>query len=80
MTKKGKKIQVIHVKKPTIGEFYYFRFAGSWEYGKILKKSEELTKHYNHQWFTFVNCDRGFETRYPVSIYNIRNVKPTFNT
>lgn len=76
MAKKKKKLEVIHVKKPIIGETYYFYFAGSWEVGKLECTSDKLTETYGHRWFTFVNGNYGRQMRYPVSIYNIRKEHP----
>tara|TARA_B100000768_G_scaffold58034_1_gene56205 strand:+ start:1005 stop:1253 length:249 start_codon:yes stop_codon:yes gene_type:complete len=80
MAKKTKKIEIIHVKKPIIGETYYFYFAGGWEIGKLDCASDKLTETYGHRWFTFVNGKYGREMRYPVSIYNIRKEKPKKET
>jgi hypothetical protein len=75
MTKK-KKIEKIYVKKPKKGEFYWFWFAGSITYGKLLKPCDKLTAHYGEPWFTLED-KRG--TKYPVSIFKLRNVKPKYS-
>lgn len=73
---KNKKPQEIYVVKPKIGEKYYFKFAGSIQYGTLFKVSESLSKAYGYPYFWFYNDgdipnSQGKLMTYPVGIYNI---------
>jgi len=70
---KKKKIEQIYVKKPKMGEFYWFWFAGSTRYGKLLKKCDKLVAHYGEPWFTL---EDKYGTKYPVNIFKLRHDKP----
>ena len=84
MTRKKKEIKVIHVKKPKIGETYFFFFAGSINSGVITRISEKLTKHYGYDYFIIEATSQGSKGdarifKYPVSIYDIRKTNPYEN-
>lgn len=78
MARKKKEPPKIWVKRPKIGEKYWFYFAGSWEYGTLVAESESLTKHYGEPWYTVEKMTRnargeqGRNMRYPVAIWNLR--------
>ena len=65
---KIKKELEIQVKNPEIGKKYYFKFAGSINYGVILDMCESLTRQYGHQYYTIQDSKL---VKYPVSIYSI---------
>lgn len=65
----------IKVKSPKIGDEYFFVFAGSVMFGKIVDKSEKLTKIYGQAWYTMTANADGHSVRYPVSSYNIANTE-----
>ena len=68
---KKKQTQTIRVKKPKIGESYYFRFAGAIMNGILDEPSESLTRQYKVKWF-WIKCEHPERTvRYPVSIYDL---------
>ena len=76
MTKKKKsEIKKIYVKKPKIGESYWFWFAGGITHGVLMEKDEKLTDHYNEPWYMLID-KKG--TKYPVSIFVLRYDKPTY--
>jgi hypothetical protein len=75
MTKK-KKSTMIYVKKPKIGESYWFWFAGGITRGILLDKCEKLTNHYDEPWYTLQSKEG---TKYPVNIFALRYDKPTYS-
>lgn len=68
---KKKQTQKIWVKKPKIGESYYFRFAGGIMSGILDRPNEKLTEQYNVKWFWIKRDNGDHVIRYPVSIYDI---------
>lgn len=72
MAKKKQQPKKIFVKRPEVGNEYYFYFAGGWEKGVLLNTSEKLTSHYGEKWFTLENITHGRNMKYPVAIYNLR--------
>jgi hypothetical protein len=72
---KKKNPKKIYVKKPKIGESYWFWFAGSITHGVLLKSCEKLTEHYGEPWYTLESKDG---TKYPVSIFTLRYDKPNY--
>ena len=56
----------IYVKKPKIGNHYWFWFAGT-------PTSNSLTEHYGEPWYKLIDKNG---TKYPVSIFTLRNEKP----
>jgi hypothetical protein len=63
--------QKIYVKKPILGESYYFRFAGGIMRGTFDGINEKLTDYYNHKWYWIKCSNDSRDIRYPVSMYNI---------
>ncbi len=70
MAKKNKKI---YVKKPKIGESYWFTFAGTNVYGELYDSAEGLTNHYGEPWYMLID-KKG--TKYPTSIFGLRHDRP----
>mgnify|MGYP001093670737 CR=1 FL=1 len=70
-----KKQEAIKVKSPKIGDEYFFVFAGTIMFGKIVNVSEKLTKIYGQKWYTMTSKEDGHSVRYPVSSYNIANTE-----
>ena len=68
--KKGNKI---YVKKPKVGESYWFWFAGTMTYGELYDDAPGLTKHYGEPWYMLID-KKG--TKYPISILTLRYDKP----
>jgi|TARA_R110002096_G_scaffold37605_4_gene104362 hypothetical protein len=74
MTKKKKsEIKKIYVKKPKIGESYWFWFAGGITHGVLMEKDEKLTDHYNEPWY-ILQSKSGM--RYPIGIFKLRHDRP----
>jgi hypothetical protein len=63
--------QKIYVKKPVLGESYYFRFAGGITKGIFDGINEKLTEQYNQKWYWIKGSNDSRNTRYPVSLYDI---------
>lgn len=80
MAKKKTTSTKIWVKKPVIGNTYYFKFAGGIMKGVLDEPSDRLSSHYNTKWFWMKNILEGRSMRYPVSIYDIsenyKDLKP----
>lgn len=70
---KNKQSETIFVKKPKIGESYWFWFAGGITHGVLMNQDEKLTAHYNEPWY-ILQAKSGM--RYPVSIFKLRFDKP----
>jgi len=72
---KNKQSEKIYVKRPKVGESYWFWFAGGITNGVLMEKDEKLTEHYNEPWY-ILQSKSGM--RYPVSIFTLRFDKPIF--
>jgi len=70
---KAKQDKKIYVKKPKIGNRYWFWFAGTPTNGELYDTSDSLTEHYGEPWYMLI--DKG-GTKYPASIFTLRNEKP----
>lgn len=73
---KKKTQQKASVPNPKIGTKYHYLFAGSWQYGPIIRVSESLSKIYGYPYFWLTDDedpvkDGDQQMTYPVSIYNI---------
>lgn len=71
MAKKKTNSTKVWVKKPVIGNTYYFKFAGGILQGVLDESSERLTELYNVKWFWIKDTSGKRDVRYPVSIYDI---------
>jgi len=67
------KTKKIYVKKPKIGESYWFWFAGTPTLGELYDSADGLTKHYGEPWYMLVDKNG---TKYPTSIFSLRYEKP----
>jgi hypothetical protein len=74
MTKK-KNPKKIYVKKPKVGQSYWFWFAGTITFGELYDDAPGLTKHYGEPWYMLID-KKG--TKYPVSIFVLRYDRPTY--
>lgn len=70
---KKKKENKIFVKKPKVGESYWFWFAGTITYGELYDSADGLTKHYEEPWYMLIDKNG---TKYPTSIFSLRHEKP----
>jgi|TARA_R110002167_G_scaffold305649_1_gene509997 hypothetical protein len=75
--KKKKDIEKIYVKKPKVGEIYWFMFAGSVIFGTLIRPLDKLTAHYGEPWY-MLKGNNGI--KYPVSIFKLRSTKPNNST
>jgi hypothetical protein len=75
MAKKNKS-KKIYVKKPKVGESYWFWFAGTIIYAELYDTAESLTKHYGEPWYMLID-KKG--TKYPTSIFGLRYDKPNYS-
>lgn len=71
MAKKKTTSTKIWVKKPVIGNTYYFKFAGGIMKGVLDEPNDSLSSQYNTKWFWMKNTLDDRTTRYPVPIYDI---------
>lgn len=74
MAKKKTTSTKIWVKKPVIGNTYYFKFAGGIMKGVLDEPSDRLSSHYNTKWFWMKSVLEGRTMRYPVAIHDIAEV------
>lgn len=65
----------ITIKNPKIGTKYYFRFAGSTYYGKLVNNCEELSEKVGIKYFMFTSSEDNNKTRYPIAINEIANTE-----
>jgi hypothetical protein len=72
---KKKKDNKIFVKKPKVGESYWFWHAGTITHGELHGTADGLTNHYGEPWYTLID-KKGI--KYPTSIFNLRYDKPIY--
>lgn len=56
----------ITVKKPVMGNEYYFLFAGGILKGTLYSVSESLSTTYNEKWYKMKTINSGREMVYPI--------------